>query len=97
MLDEISLKTGLIFTYVVRENSNAALEAVRSGKADIMLGFNNDYRWAQQRGVRQTGVYLDSTYRALRKPEVVEVRTVAVPEGSYIAFRLEQEKSYNLL
>jgi len=97
VLDEISLKTGLIFSYVVRENSNAALEAVRSGKADIMLGFNHDYGWAQQRGVRQTGVYLDSTYRALRKPEVVEVRTVAVPEGSYIAFRLEQEKTYNLL
>ncbi|MBR4068914.1 MAG: transporter substrate-binding domain-containing protein [Clostridia bacterium] len=97
VLDEIALKTGLTFSYVVRENSNAALEAVRAGKADIMLGFNNDYRWAQQRGVRQTGVYLDSTYRALRKPDVMEIRTVAVPEGSYIAFRLEQEKSYNLL
>lgn len=97
VLDEISQKSGLIFSYVVRENSNAALEAVRSGKADIMLGFNHDYLWAQQRGVRLTGVYLDSTYRALRRPEVVEVRTIAVPEGSYIAFRLEKDKTYNLL
>lgn len=97
VLDEISLKTGLTFTFVVRDSENAALEAVRAGKADMMLGFNHDYAWAQARGVRQTGVYLESTYRAIRKPEVVEIDTVAVEEGSYIAFRMEQEKRYNLV
>ncbi len=97
VLDEISLKTGLTFSYVVRDNENAALEAVRAGKADIKLGFNHDYAWAQERGVRQTGVYLESTYRAIRKPDVVTINTVAVEEGSYIAFRMEQERRYNLL
>ncbi len=97
VLAEIARKTGLTFTYVVRDTENAALEAVRAGKADIMLGFNHDYGWAQARGVRQTAVYLESTYRALRKPEVTNIRTVAVEEGSYIAYRLENDKAYNLV
>lgn len=97
VLSELSRKTGLTFTYVVRDTENAALEAVRAGKADMMLGFNHDYGWAQTRGVRQTSVYLESTYRALRKPEVTQVRTVAVEEGSYIEYRLKKEKRFTTI
>jgi signal transduction histidine kinase/CheY-like chemotaxis protein len=97
VLNEISQKTGLTFTYVARDTQDAALEAVRAGKADMMLGFDHDYAWAQQRGVRQSAVYLESSYRALRRPEVTEIRTVAAEEGSYIAFRLKKEKRYQVL
>ncbi|MBP3649763.1 MAG: transporter substrate-binding domain-containing protein [Clostridia bacterium] len=96
VLNELSLKTGLKFTYVVRESEAEALAYLRSGKADIMLSFDSDYEWARDQGVRMSASYLDSTYRIITLPTAVSVRRLAVTENSYLHFRLSRENRYEL-
>jgi len=96
VLSELSLKTGLRFTYVVRENEAEALASLRGGKADIMLSFDSDYEWARDQGVRMSASYLDSTYRIITLSSAVSMRKLAVTENSYLHFRLSQEKRYDL-
>lgn len=96
VLSELSLKTGLTFSYVVRETETEALAYLRSGKADIMLNFDSDYEWAREQGVRMSATYLDSTYRIITLPTTVSVRKLAVAENSYLQFRLSREGHYEL-
>lgn len=96
VLSELTLKTGLRFTYVVRESEAEALAYLRSGKADIMLNFDSDYEWAREQGVRMSATYLDSTYRIITLPTAVSVRKLAVAQDSYLHFRLSQEERYEL-
>ena len=97
VLNELSKKTGLTFIYEVRDSEAEARAALRAGKADILLGFDNDYNWAQDQGVKLTSKYLDSTYRIITQPGSAGIRTFAVTEDSYIHYRLAQEGKYQLV
>ena len=97
VLNELSLKTGLKFTYVVRENEAEALAYLRSGKADIMLSFDSDYEWAKEQGVRLSTSYLDSTYRIITLPTAVSIRNVLSLQKTYFITRKNQISAVNRL
>lgn len=97
VLDELSTKTGINFEFMPRDTESEALELLTSGKAEILLGFDSDYGWAQKQGVMMTSAYLQSTYRVIKKPSTAVNRSIAVVEDSYIQYRLGLEDKYQLI
>lgn len=68
ILNVISEKTGLVFTYANTGSLNQAVSAVKEGKADMICGVVDNISWADMQELLLTSSYMDNVL-ALARPK----------------------------
>ena len=86
LLDSVSERTGLRFSYVRKDTAAEALESLRSGEAQVMAGFPYDYTWAQAHNARVTTPFVTLTMFAACRADSETGGAYAVPAGSYLRY-----------
>lgn len=73
ILDLISIKTGLRFTYIISTNNAASTMNLTEGKAQVMAAVFNDFSWAEANNIYVTlpvlPIHLYEIHNKNRKPE----------------------------
>ncbi|MEA4974077.1 MAG: transporter substrate-binding domain-containing protein [Candidatus Metalachnospira sp.] len=96
-LDMVSARTGLEFTVTTRPTLDEVFDAFSNGEADIMFAFNHDYEWANMHNAWLTEPYMDFQNLIVRRPETDNIKSVAVTEGTYLAYYTEKYFDYNIV
>jgi signal transduction histidine kinase len=84
LLDLITERTGLAFSFEEAENSKAALDDFSSGKTELMAGFPYDFAWADKNNANITFPLYSVTLQEMSKGSGNAI--AAVPQDSYQEF-----------
>lgn len=89
MYDKISDNTGLHFKYSVYDSQEEAIDAVTSGKADVLGIYSNGIPYAYNLGLRLTESYTNTNLVMLTYAgrETDSIKSIAVKKRSYDSVR----------
>ena len=90
LLDKISEKSGLKFTYVNGDSSVDVLKEFRSSSANIVTSITYDYNWANENQVNITKPFLDASIICVTKNKNDKQNSVALVELDYISVNVEK-------
>ncbi len=84
ILDLISEKTGLQFSYIISSNNEVSSQNIIEGKAQVMAAVFNDFRWVDSRGMYMTKpvlpIHLYEVHNKNEKPSDKKVTYVITKE-----------------
>lgn len=98
VLSELQHTTGLSFTYIPCNSYSEEIALVKSGKAQIISSFADDYQWADSHDVRVTNPYINLQMSMMVNDHVSDAlnknNLVGVLSDNYIIAKLEKNKDY---
>lgn len=97
VLELITERTGLQFVPICGSSSSEIYDMMTRGEGDLLFYFDSDYQWAQQHNARITEPYASFNCILVKSSDIATPQTVAVVEGTYLAYYTEQSLSYNLV
>lgn len=101
VLSELQHTSGLSFTYIPCNSYSEEIALVKSGKAQIISSFADDYQWADSHGVRVTNPYINLQMSMIVNDRVSDAldknNHVGVLSDNYITAKLEKNKDYKYI
>lgn len=98
LLDIISKKTNIKFTYVPCTSYGSSLQNTKKNQINVITTFGADYNWATKYNSRLTTPYISLPVSAICNKNVKDLTdsnlTVAVVNGYYLTEKIKNEKNY---
>ena len=95
LVDMLAEKTGLTFRVISADTSNDVYTNFAAGQSDIMIFFDRNYEWADLHNATLTMAYAEYNNKVITRQKDQKRNTVALVEGTYIAYYVERNMQYN--